>query len=87
MTEYLPPLYDHALDEGERDRNLLWKQQRQQRFAFRAFLQAKLAGDPVRALMLVDKFQPLIDHQLDMSLPRMPDDPDMVPPTNQDLNS
>ena len=87
MTDYSPPLYDHALDEGELQRNLLWKRQRQQRFAFRAFLQSKLAGDPVRALMLVDKVQPWIDHRIDMTLPRMPDDPDMVPPTNQDVNS
>lgn len=87
MTDYTPPLYDHALDAGELARNLLWKRQRQQRFAFRAFLQSRLAGDPVRALMLMDGFQPLIDHRLDMSLPRPPEDPDMVPPTNQDVNS
>ena len=87
MTEYTPPLYDHALDAGELARNLLWKRQRQQRFAFRAFLQARLAGDPVRALEAVDRFQPLIDHRIDMSLPAMPPDPDMTPPTNQDVNS
>ena len=46
MTDYSPPLYDHALDEGELQRNLLWKRQRQQRFAFSAFLQSKLAGGP-----------------------------------------
>jgi hypothetical protein len=87
MTDYVPPLYDHALDEDELARSLLHKRQRQQRYAFRVFLQAKLAGDPARALMLSDKFQPLLDHKLDVSLPSLPDDPDMVPPTNQDLNS
>ena len=87
MTDYTPPLFDHALDQGEMDRNLLWKRQRQQRYAFRAFLQSKLAGDPVRAMQLNDGFQPLIDHRIDMSMPPVPPDPDMVPPTNQDLNS
>lgn len=87
MSDYTPPLFDHALDEGELERNLLWKRQRQQRYAFRAQLQARLAGDPVRALELQDKVQPWIDHRIDMSLPPMPPDPDMVPPSNQDINS
>jgi hypothetical protein len=86
VTEYTPPLYDHALDEGERDRNLLWKRQRDQRAAYRSQNIAALAGDPVRALMLRDGFQPLIDHLTDMTVPWTPDDVESIPPTNQDLN-
>ena len=86
MTDYIPPLYDHALDVDELRRNLLWKQQRDQRAAYRNQNLARLQGDPVRALMLRDGFQPLIDHVTDMSMPWTPDDVDSVPPTNQDLN-
>ena len=86
MTVYIPPLYDHALDEGEQYRNLLWKQQLNQRAAYRSQNVAALAGDPVRAQMLRDKFQPLIDHQTDMAMPWTPDDVDSIPPTNQNLN-
>ena len=86
MTDYTPPLYDHALDKSERDRNLLWKWQLNQRAAWRANNLQRLAGDPVRALMLRDGFQPLIDHAIDMARPWTPDDVDSIPPTNQDLN-
>ena len=86
MTVYTPPLYDHALDQDELERNLLWKRQRNQRYAFRAFLQAQLAGDPVRALELRDNVQFLIDHRLDVLAP-LPEDPEMVPETNQGLNA
>jgi hypothetical protein len=87
VTEYIPPLYDHALDTGERDRNLLWKQQLQNRAAYRSHnVGVVLAGDPVRALMLRDGFQPWIDHATDMAMPWTPDDIDSIPPTNQDLN-
>lgn len=86
MTEYIPPLYDHALDQGEADRNLLWKQQLANRYAYRAQMLTALAGDPVRAVMLVDKFQPWQDFAADMAMPWTPDDEESVPPTNQDLN-
>jgi hypothetical protein len=87
VTEYTPPLYDHALDEGERDRNLLWKQQLNQRAAYRSQnIGVTLRGDPIRALMLRDGFQALIDHATDMARPWTPDDEESIPPTNQDLN-
>jgi hypothetical protein len=86
VTDYIPPLFDHALDEGERDRNLLWKQQLAQRAAYRAQMIARLAGDPIRALMVQDAFQPLVDHAVDMARPWTPDDEESIPPTNQDLD-
>jgi hypothetical protein len=87
MSDYTPPLYDHALDQDELNRNLLWKRQRNQRMAYRAQLQARLAGDPWRARGLRDKFQPLIDHHIDINMPSLPDDPETVPPSNQGLNA
>ena len=87
MTDYTPPLYDHAADEDELRRSLLWRQQRDQRAAYRSHnVGAVLAGDPARALMLRDGFQPLIDHATDMARPWTPDDEESIPPTNQDLN-
>jgi hypothetical protein len=87
MSDYTPPLYDHALDQAELDRMLLWRRQRNQRLAYRAQMQARMTGDPLAALGLRDKFQPLIDHVRDMSMPPMGPDPDSVPPSNQDVNT
>jgi hypothetical protein len=85
--DYTPPLYDHALDQDELDRMLLWRRQRDQRVAFRAQLQASLRGNPLAALQAQHNWQPLIDHKLDMSTSPAPPDPDSVPPSNQDLNT
>jgi hypothetical protein len=87
MTDYPPPLYDHALNQDELDRMLLWRQQRDQRFQYRARVQASLAGNPYAARAVQDAWQPLLDHKIDMSLPRLPDDPETIPPSNQNLNS
>jgi hypothetical protein len=87
MTDYPPPLYDHALDQDELNRQLLWKRQRSQRASYRAQLQARMHGDPMAAAHLQHSVQPLIDHVVDMSLPPMPSDPDSQPPSNQDLNT
>jgi hypothetical protein len=87
MADYTPPLFDHALDQDELNRQLLWKRQRNQRAAYRAQLQARLMGDPIAAMRLQHNFQPLIDHQLDMAAQSMPPDPDSIPPSNQDLNT
>jgi hypothetical protein len=87
MTAYTPPLFDHALDADELNRNLLWKRQLNQRAAWRAWQQTLLAGDPLAALAAQDGVQPLIDHKFDVSLPAPPADPDSVPPSNQDLNT
>lgn len=87
MTDYTPPLFDHALDVDELNRNLLWKRQRNQRAAYRAQMQARLQGDPRAAAALQHRWQPLVDHVLDMSVPPQPDDPESIPPSNQSLNS
>ena len=83
---YQPPLFDHAYDYGELNRNLLYKRQRTQRAAYRARVQASLAGDPVAALTLRDKYQPWVDHYFDTHLPPVPPEPESIPPSNQDLN-
>ena len=88
MTDYTPPLYDHALDEDELRRSLLWKQQRNQRAAYRMRVQASLHGlIPVARTMLNDRWQPWVDHAFDMEMSPQPEDPDTVPVTNQNLNS
>ena len=87
MTDYTPPLYDHALDQDELNRQLLWKRQRSQRASYRAQLQTRLRGDPMAAVHLQHNFQPLIDHVTDMQLPPLPPDPESQPPSNQNLNS
>lgn len=85
-STYEPPLYDHAFDEDERDRNLLWKQQAAQRAAYRAKVQASLMGDPVAAMMLADRWQAWLDHLRDVTMPPLPDEPETEPPSNQGLN-
>jgi hypothetical protein len=87
MTDYTPPLYDHALNADELQRNLLWKYQRSQRAAYRAQMQARFVGNPLAAQAVQDAWQPHIDHAVDMSMPPMPPDPDSIPPSNQDLNT
>ena len=87
MTAYQPPLFDHALDVDELNRSLLFKRQRQQRAAYRAFVQNSLLGNPIAAMTLRDKFQPLLDHAWDMSLPPLPPDPETEPVSNQNLNA
>jgi hypothetical protein len=87
VTEYPPPLFDHALNQDELNRQLIWKRQRNQRAQWRARQQAQLAGNPMAAAALQHKVQPLVDHVNDMQLAPMPADPDSQPPSNQDLNS
>jgi hypothetical protein len=86
-ADYTPPLFDHALDQDELNRMLLWRQQRSQRASYRAQMQARMRGNPLAALSAQHRFQALVDGALDASLPPMPDDPESIPPTNQNLNS
>jgi hypothetical protein len=87
VTTYEPPLFDHALDVDELNRSLLFKRQRQQRAAYRVVVQDSLQGNPIAAMTLRDKFQPLLDHRLDMQAPDMGDDPETQPVSNQNLNA
>jgi hypothetical protein len=87
MTDYTPPLFDHALDQDELNRMLLWRQQRIHRQQFRAQLQARLYGDPNARLTVQHQWQPLADYALDRQTPTPPEDPDTQPPSNQDLNT
>jgi hypothetical protein len=87
MTDYIPPLFDHALNQDELNRMLLWRRQRTQRQQFRAQLQARLRGDPNAALNTQHRWQPLLDHRMDMQMPAPPEDPPTIPPSNQDLNT
>jgi hypothetical protein len=87
MTDYTPPLFDHALDQDELNRMLLWRQQRVNRQRFRAQLQARLYGDPNARLNAQHAWQPLADYALDRQALTPPEDPDTQPPSNQDLNT
>ena len=87
MTDYTPPLYDHAFDQDELNRMLLWRQQRVQRQQFRAQLQTRLYGDPNARLNVQHNWQPLADWALDRQMLTPPEDPDTQPPSNQDLNT
>lgn len=82
-----PPLFDHAADQGELNRQLLWKRQRNQRAAYRAQLNARMQGNPQAAIALQHKVQPLLDHVIDMQVAPFPPDPESIPPSNQNLNS
>jgi hypothetical protein len=87
MTDYKPPLYDHAASQDELNRMLLWRAQRQQRQQFRAQLQATLRGDTNARLNVQHAWQPLSDYAMDRQMLTPPEDPPSQPPSNQDLNT
>ncbi|HEY1437360.1 MAG TPA: hypothetical protein VGG82_07645 [Casimicrobiaceae bacterium] len=77
----------NAYNQDEADRAQLWRDQRANRFAFRAQLQASLVGDPNAAYALRGKTQAWLDYRADQAIPYVQDDdPDTIPVTNQDLN-
>jgi len=77
----------NAWDQAEADRAQLWRDERAQRIAYRARVQASLVGDGNAAFTLRQKTQALLDYQNDKNIPFTPDDdPDTIPVSNQDVN-